>query len=285
MKTTWKHIRRSPYQSIAAIFTVFLIFIAISMFSFIVVGASVTISHFESMPQVTAFFKEEAKQTEIDSLQQTLRATGKISKMQFVSKDQAFQRFKDQNKSDPLLLELVNRDILPASLEISTYELEDLSGVSDTLQHSPLVESVAYPKQVVSALIPWTNAIRVIGIVLILILSLVSVFVVMTVIGFKVSQKREEIEIMKLLSANNWYIRGPFILEGIIYGIIGTFFGWLISSISLFYATPYLETLLKGIPLLPVSPMFLISVLFGEILIAVILCIFASALAVLRYLK
>lgn len=142
-----------------------------------------------------------------------------------------------------------------------------------------------YQKDIITTLTAWTNAIRTIGITLIAALSLVSVFIMMTVIGFKVSQKRDEIEIMRLLSATDWYIRWPFIMEGIFYGVFGTFFGWLIASAGLLYATPYLETFLKGIPLLPVSPVFLIELLFGELLIAVLLGMLASSLAVLRYLK
>jgi len=131
----------------------------------------------------------------------------------------------------------------------------------------------------------WTNAIRIIGIVLIVVLTLVSVFIMMTVIGFKVSQKREEIEIMKLLSATNWYIRWPFVFEGIFYGIAGALAGWIVATGALLWATPYLESFLKGIPLLPVSPIFLLEILGGEIVIAVILGMVASSLAVLRYLK
>src|SRR5260221_10661195 len=104
---------------------------------------------------------------------------------------------------------------------------------------------------------------------------MVSVFILMTVIGFKVSQKREEIEIMKLLSATNWYIRWPFIMEGIFYGIIGTLVGWMIASAGLLYATPYLQTFLRGILVLPVSAVFLVELLVGELLIAILLGMFA----------
>lgn len=283
--TTWKHIRRSPYQAIAAIFIMMLTFLAISIFSFIVFGSNIVIKYFESKPQVTAFFKDEVKQQDIDSLQSSLKAGGMVSNMKYVSKSEALQIYKEQNKNDPLLLDLVTEDILPASLEISTYNIEDLGRVSETLKSSQLVSEVIYQKDVVSTLTTWTNAIRLIGITLIAVLALVSIFIMMTVIGFKVSQKRDEIEIMKLLSATNTYIRLPFILEGIFYGVIGTVFGWLAASAGLMYATPYLESFLKGVPLLPVSPMFLVELLAGEILIAIVLGMLASSLAVLRYLK
>lgn len=284
-KTTLKHMRRSPYQSLAAIFIMILTFLSITVFTFIIFGSSSVINFFESKPQVTAFFKDTATQQNIDDLQHQLHATGMIASTKFISKDQALQIYRAQNKNDPLLLDLVTADILPASLEISTVRIEDLGPVSDILSRSPYVSEVVYQRDIVNTLTKWTNAVRIIGIVLIVVLTVVSIFIMMTVIGFKVSQKREEIEIMKLLSATNWYIRWPFMFEGILYGAVGTVVGWLIASGALLYSSPYLETFLKGIPIFPVSPLFLIGVLLGELVLAVLLGILASSLAVLRYLK
>lgn len=285
IKTSWKQIRRTPYQALVAICIMTLTFLSISVFAFIVFGSSAIIQYFESKPQLTAFFKDEAQQPEIDSLKRDLEQTGKVSKIRFVSKTEALQIYKEQNKSDPLLLDLVTEDILPASLEISTTNIEDMGSISEMLKNSPSVSEVIYQKDVVATLTKWTNALRIIGMTLIVILALVSIFIMMTVIGFKVSQKREEIEIMKLLSATNWYIRLPFVFEGVFYGVIGTVLGWLVASLALLWATPYLESFLKRIPLLPVSPVFLLLLLGAEIVIAAVLGILASSLAVRRYLK
>jgi len=285
VKTSWKQIRRTPYQALTAVFIMMLTFLSISVFSFIVFGSSIVIKYFESKPQVTAFFKDEAKPDNINQLENSLKQTGKISRMRFVSKQQALQIYKDQNKNDPLLLDLVTADILPASLEISTTNINDLSTVSESLKGSPYISVVVYQKDIVSTLSKWTNAIRIIGTTIIVVLAFVSIFIMMMVIGFKVSQKRDEIEIMRLLSATNWYIRWPFMLEGIFYGAVGTLFGWLFASVGLLYATPFLEASLKGIPLLPVSPIFLLGLLIAELFVAVGLGVLASFLAVLRYLK
>jgi cell division transport system permease protein len=284
-KTTLQHIRRSPYQSLAAVSIMMLTFLAITVFAFIVFGSSAVINFFESKPQVTAFFKNEATQQNIDDLRHQLDQTGMLASSKFVSKEQALEIYKAQNKNDPLLLDLVTADILPASLEISTTRIEDLGPVSEILQKSPYVSEVVYQKDIVSTLTKWTNALRIIGVILIIVLTGVSIFIMMTVIGFKVSQKREEIEIMKLLSATNWYIRWPFMLEGILYGAVGTVVGWIIATGGLLYFSPYLQSFLSGIPIFPVSPLFFIGILFGELVLAVLLGILASSLAVLRYLK
>jgi cell division transport system permease protein len=262
-----------------------LTFLALSVFAFVTIGSSRIITYFESKPQVTAFFKNEAKQSEIDALAATLRQSEKVSSVKFVSKVDALKIYREQNKNDPLLLDLVTSDILPASLEISANRIEDLGAISDSIKGTSIISEVIYQKDVVQQLSAWTSALKKIGVVVILILAIVSVFIMATIIGFKISQKREEIEIMRLLSATNWYIRWPFIFEGILYGLVGAILGWLIASVGLVYVTPYLQSFLGTIPILPVPFVFLLGLLAAEFIVAIILGSLSSFLAVLRYLK
>lgn len=284
-KIAWKNIRRSPYQALAAIFVMMLTFFIISIFSLTTFSLAKVVDFFESKPQVTAFFKDEAKQEQIDALEGTLKDSGIVSSIKFVSKDEALKIYKQQNKDDPLLLDLVTADILPSSLEISTYDVEDLSLVSETLKKSSIVQEVVFQKDVVSRLTSWTKAIRIIGIGFILFLSIVSVLIMVIIIGVKISQKREDIETMRLIGAGGWYVRWPFLLEGMFYGVFGALIGWLISMGILFWATPFLSNFFRGIPIFPLSPIFLGELLLAEIVLAIILGAFSSYLAVLRYLK
>ncbi|KKR76426.1 MAG: Efflux ABC transporter [Candidatus Levybacteria bacterium GW2011_GWA2_40_8] len=283
--SAWKNIRRSPYQAIAAVFIMMMTFLVFSFFVFIFVGSSKVISYFESKPQVTAFFKDEASQEEINSLRSGVEATGRASEIRFVSKDEALKIYQEQNKNDPLLLELVTAEILPASLEISTHEIEDLSLISSELSKSPIVQEVIYQRDVIATLTSWTNALRRVGIASIIVLSLVSIFIMATIIGIKISHKRQDIEIMRLIGATNWYIRKPYLLEGVFYGVLGSFMGWMLATLSLWYATPFLSTFLRGIPLFPVSFVSLLVLLLLEVILAILLGVLSSYLAVLRYLK
>lgn len=284
-KSAWKNIRRSPYQALAAILIMTLTFLVVSFFTFLLVGSSQIINYFESKPQVTAFFKNEAAQEDINILENKLSDTGKVSSIKFLSKEDALKIYKEQNKNDPLLLDLVTADVLPASFEISAVKIEDLSPISDMLKKSSIVSDVIYQKDVVSTLTSWTNAIRKIGVVLIFLFSLVSILVMATIISMKISQKKEDIEIMKLIGATSWYIRLPFIMEGVFYGTVGAIIGWTISTGVLLYATPFLESFLRGIPILPVPYVNLLILLGLEILLAVFLGVISSFVAVLRYLK
>lgn len=284
-KTTWNNIRRSPYQAFAAVLVMALTFLVVSFFAFLLFGSSKIVSYFEGKPQVTAFFRNEAKQSDIDLLKDQLKSTSKTSSIKFVSKKEALKIYQEQNKNDPLLLDLVTADILPASLEISTFKIEDLSSVSEMLKSSSIVEEVIFQKDIVSTLTSWTNALRKIGIAVIVVLALASVFIMITIIGIKVSSKKEDIEIMRLIGATGWYVRWPFIMEGIFYGSFGAIIGWGLSSLSIWASIPFLSSFLRGIPLFPIPIVFLGLLLAEELVIAIILGSVSSFLAVLRYLK
>jgi len=285
INTTWKHVRRSPYQSIAAILIVMQTFFVVSMFIFLIVGSSRIIAFLESQPQVTAFFENETKQEEMQVLKEAVKQTGKVSATKFVSKEEALKIYEEQNKDEPILLEFVTADILPASLEVSTYKIQDLSEIYTLLKNAPIVAEVIYQKDLVSKLTLWTNALRTVGITLIAVLGISSVLILVIVIGIKISQKKTEIEIMRLLGATSWYVRWPFIFEGMLYGVVGAVVAWCIASGILWYATPFLNNFLGGVSVLPFSPIILLEILAVEILLGILLGVFSSFLAVLRYLK
>jgi cell division transport system permease protein len=180
---------------------------------------------------------------------------------------------------------LVTADILPASLEVSTYQIEDLGPIANELKSNTAVQEVVYQKDVIATLTSWTNALRRIGLAIIIILGFVSILIMVTIISIKVSQKREEIEIMRLIGATNWYISLPFVYEAVFYATIGALIGWTISSLGLWYLSPFLSSFLKGIPLLPINVVFLLGLLGGELIIAIFLGVLSSLIGVNRFLN
>ena len=284
-KTIWHNIRRSPYQAFTAVFIILQTFFIVSIFTFVIFGSAKVIDYFESLPQIDVFFRNEAKQADIDSLKKQLEASGKIAGIRFVSKQEALGIYKEQNKDDPLLLELVTADILPSSFHIKADNINNLSTIADNLKKSTIVERVVFPKQVVSKLIEWTELLRKIGIALVAVLAIDAVLIMIIIIGIKISHKREDIEIMRLIGATNWYISFPFILEGVFYGILGAILGWGTALAALWYITPFLSSFLREIPVFPIPQTFLLQVLGGEVMLAIALGFISSFLAVLRYLK
>lgn len=286
IQTVAKYIRRSPYQSIAAILIMSLTFLTIAVFSIITIVSVRVISYFESRPQLSVFFKQEVSKEEIDALRTELTNTGKTKSLKYVSQEEALAIYKQQNKEDPLLLDLVTSDILPASLDVQANDASNLSSLAQIAKESKAVDEVVFQKDIVDSLIKFTNGVRQIGLAIISVLLVVSIFVILTIIGIKITVRKDEIEIMKLIGASNWFIRTPFLLEGIFYGAIGALIGWGISyGVLFFYATPQIENFFGGVPVLPIDPLLMIQVLGILFVSAVILGAFSSFLAVLRYLK
>jgi cell division transport system permease protein len=285
LNTVSKYIRRSPYQALSAMSIMSLTFFAISVFAILTIVSIRFISYFETRPQLTIFFKESATKNEITELTTQLQNTGKTSSVNYVSKEEALKIYKQQNKSDPLLLDLVTADILPASIEVQAVQAGDLTSLAQVVKGSPIVEEVVFQKDIVDTLIAWTSALRRVGIAVIAILLIVSTLVIVTIIGIKITIRRDEIETMRLLGASNWFIRAPFLLEGAFYGFIGSVVGGLISTGLFYYFQPGLEAFLRGVAIFPLSPLIIVELLALEIIAACSLGMFASYIAVLRYLK
>lgn len=285
LKTAWTHIRRSPYKALAAVGIMTLSFFIASVFVLTATGLQTILHYFETRPQVTAFFKDEITTEQAEGLKVKLAKTGKIKDVTYISKEEALEIYREQNKDDPLLLEMVTAKILPASLEVSTVDLSYLKEIAQILQEEPGVEEVIFQEDIVQSLHRWTSALRKVGMVLIGALGLVSFLIILIIIGMKVALHREEIEILQLLGASSWYIRAPFVLEGVFYGLVGAFLGWGISYLCLLYSTPFLVDFLAGMPIFPIPIFFMLLILGVELLAGVLMGIFGSLLAVKRYLK
>lgn len=285
-KTARQHIFRSPYQSLAAVMVVSLSLFLISAFFLIGAGSQEVLRYFESRPQVSAFLKDEARPQEVEMLKAKVEAIDQVKSVSYISKEEALAIYKEQNKDKPLLLEMVSAKVLPASLEISTRDLASLKAVAEVLRgEESVVEDVIFQEDVITALSTWVGTVRRIGLAVASFLFLVSILTILIIMGMRISRRKEEIEILKLLGASSSYIALPFYLEGIIYGIFAAIVAWGLSYLGILYATPFLVKFLAGIPLLPVAPLFMLKILGGLIGLGMAIGFLGSALAVLRFLR
>jgi len=292
--STWRHIRRSPYQALAAILTLFLTFLLGGTVFLTSTVSVLVLGYFESKPQITVFFTEKATKGEADALSETLKATGKVAATKYVSREDALVIYREQNKNDPLLLEMVTADILPASLEVSATDPTYLKDIAPTIKAAAGVEEVVYQKDIVDTLLSWTNAIRMVGGSVVGVLALDSLFIIITVIGMKIALRREEIEILRLVGASPWYIRMPFIIEGGLYGAIGAFISWGIITGIIVWIRPVIVEFLGMIPSIALvlkdifaAPFFIASggFLAGMLIVGFLLGSTGSLIALSRYLK
>lgn len=280
-----RHIRRSPYQAIAATLIMVFTFVVGGVFFLLVYGSSLAISYFESKPQLIIFFSDNTEKTVIDGLASKLQNTGKVASTQYVSKDDALQLYRQWYQDDPLLLEMVTADILPQSLEVSAIEARDLEDLAQMVQNESGVEDIEYQADVVETLVAWTSIVRRVGIVFVSFLIVESLLVLVTVVGMKIALRREEIEILQLIGATKGYIGKPFIIEGALYGFIGSLTGWIVAIAGLFVATPAINALLGSVPISPFDPVFMSLFFVGMITTGMLLGAFGSFLALLRYVR
>ena len=162
-------------------------------------GSDAVLNYFESRPQIDAFFKDKVDQEQIDSLEKRLVDTGKISKIKFISKDEALKIYKERNSDDPLLTEFVTAEILPSSFQISTKAVEDQGAIASMLDKEDIVDKVIFRPDLIKTLTSWTNAIRNAGLVMVVFLIPTSVLIRFIVISLNFSLHKDEIETMRLL--------------------------------------------------------------------------------------
>lgn len=277
--------RRSPYQAMTAILMMTLTFFVAYSFLAILAGAHVSLKFVETRPQVTAYFTLDTANERITQAKEQMEQKAYVASVKVITNEEALQVFQEDNKKDPLLLELVTADILPASVEVSAKDISSLSQISEDLKGLEGVEEVVFHKDVIDNLSRWTNIIRIAGVGMTAVHAVIGLLFIFVVVGFRIAMKRSEITVMQLLGASFWYIAGPFVAEGILYGFIGAMSGWLVFYILILYLTPSLITFFGSIIPFPIPALFLLSLLGAGVLIGGFIGMVASFLSVRRFLR
>ncbi|OGJ39055.1 MAG: hypothetical protein A2182_01865 [Candidatus Pacebacteria bacterium RIFOXYA1_FULL_38_18] len=278
-------IRRTPYQSTIAILMVTITFFVAYIFSLFAAGTNAILQFFETRPQVIAFFNIDAESAQIETLANTMRERPYVEKVNVISKQQALEIYQRDHQEDPLLLELVTADILPASVEVSGRTADSLAQIQTDLSGASGVEDVVYQEDIVQNIRQWTNVVRISGFVATGTLGVVSFLSIVTLVGMKVSAKRQTISVMNTIGATNWYISSPFVLEGMLYGLVGSLVGWIAMYVLLLYTTPWIQEFMGEVLTMPLPWQIFVWQLGIGILAAVILGAGASLLAARRMLK
>ncbi len=282
----WNHIRRGPFQTLSAGMVMSFVFLTATTFLFLIITFSSAVAYFESRPEITAFIKDGAEQTQVDALMSELKSDPQIEEVRYVSKEEALKTYNKLNKDNPLLLEMVTADILPASVEISAKSSERLGEIASKMEkRGDIFEEVVVPKDVISFLIKLTAVVKVIGWGIIGFLSVLSFMVISVIVGMKITLFKPEIEILRLLGAGETYIQLPFLAEGFLYGLLGSLLGAGLLSGLLFAFREDLIAFLSmfSIPI-PQLNIFLIAV-GAEVAFGALVGLLASFLAVRKHIE
>lgn len=297
MNQIWTSIRRTPYQSFSAFlilfFTLFLTLILFVSLTFLY-G---TLNYLETKPQVTVYFQNKIPENQIFKIRDELMSSGKVLSLKYISKSEAFNIYKQLNKDNPLLLEMVSADILPPSLEVYAKKPIYLPEIAEYLKKQGDIDEVQYEKDIIDKLLVLTNMIRMSALIFFSYLIIMSVVVLTTMILFKIALKESEITLLKLIGATNFYIRKPYIFESLFLGIIASTLSFGIFSFIVLYFNSFLQSYFRGITTLsvdvfnypltiwPLNYVFFAIVFISISLFGMIISSVASYIATNKYLK
>lgn len=282
-----QRIRRSPYQALAAIAIMTMTLFLAGAFFLVASGSQAILKYFETRPQVNAFYKPEIVPSlqQIELVKAKLATTGVVESVRYVSKEEALRIYKDLNKFDPLLLEAVTANMLPASLEVSAKDPTRLKDIAEILQAEAGIEDVRFAEDIVNSLAVWTRSVRLVGLALVGAHVIITLAIILLIIGVKISNRREEITLWQLVGATPGYISWPFVVEGMIYGVTGGFLAWGIAYLIILYSMGFLVGFLSGIPILPPPVEFMLQFLGGEVAMGALIGGLGGWLAVRRFLR
>ena len=285
LRTASKRIRRNPYNALGAVLVMFLTFFVGAIFILVSLGSAELIHYFETRPNITAFLKDDTTSAQVSQIQADVKKIPSVTKVKYVSKNDALNIYKQRNQSEPALLEFVTADILPASVEVSGNNINDFGKIANTLKAEPQVSKVVYYPEIIDTLNKITSTVRIIGLVSISFLLLTSIIVTLVVIALNIALHREEIEIMKLVGATKMYVRLPFLIEGVTYGVCSAFFA--VGSLAIVYPfiSPVIEKAFAPIPLFPTGPLVFFYILLGEMVVGFLIGSVGAWFATRKYLK
>lgn len=252
MKDIIVSIKRTPFQSAASVLILFLTLFLSFVFFYLTFFFYGLLGYVETQPQVMVYFQTTAEEKTIQKIKSDLINSGKIQSITYVSKDEALKIYRDLNKGNPLLIEMVSSDMLPASLEINAKEPKFLAEIAEYVKRQPGVDEVDFQKNVVDRLITVTSIFRKLSMIILIFLLLTSSLTIMAITAFKIALKKNEIEISQLLGATTWDIRKPFIIEGMIFGFVSGTATWILFFALISYFGPFLNSYLSGIPTLKI---------------------------------
>lgn len=298
LKTTLRHIRRNSwfsYGTIAIISLTFFITSILVVFNYVI---NVALNDFEKKGQIAVFFKVGTEVDFVEKLQEDLERTNNTSSIKFRSEKEAMELFKQINKDDPTISEVLEEGILPSSLHINTNKLEDLDQIlvflEDKKNMSTNIDEIKHNKNIADILIEINRWTRIAGIASFIMMAFISLLIIIITISTNISVNQQEIEIMQLVGGGDWYIRLPYVIEGAIYGFVGSLLS-IILIVIIYILTrgiwqdsatfSFLDSYFGSLEW-PGLDILSLSLFIGiKMIVAIIIGSLSSMFAVIKYIK
>lgn len=289
----WLSFRRNGWLSTATVLVMMLTLVVIGGLLLLSVVTNSVLRDLERKIDVSVAFKKGAPENQILGVKHDLELLGDVAEVSYISAEEALADFRERHKGDPEILasieELGSENPLPATLNVKAKDPTNFSAIAEFLtgKNYPAVEKVNYfeNQKVIERLSAIVRGVRNVGIAIVLVLGFVAVLVAFNTVRIAIYTSREEINIMKLVGATNWYIRGPFMVEGVLHGAIAALLAALLFFPIVWFAS---AEILALIPTVNLQTYFNENFAeFAIILFAlgIILGVGSSMIAIRRYLK
>lgn len=214
----WASFRRNGLMTAAAVTTVAVALLVVGSAVLIGLNLARIAAVLEDQVQVVAFLRDRLTAAEAAEVRSAARNLPGVAAVQFVGRDEALARLQAHLGKGEAFGDLVSTNPLPDSLEVRPNDPQQAPAVAQAVAALPGVVEVSYGGQVVDRLMALTRGVRVVAALLTLFLTAVALVVVVNTIRLTIIARRREIEIMQLVGATRWFVRWPFLIEGLLQG-------------------------------------------------------------------
>ncbi len=292
LKSGWNSFWRNKWLSSAAVFMMSLAILGISSLLMINVLINSFTAALEDKIDISVYFNLDAEEQKILEARGELVKLDEVRSVEYVSREEALKRFKEKHKDDEVLMQSLaelGANPLEASLNIKAQQASQYEAIVNFFnqqQYQPIVDKINYleNKTVIERLAAITSTIRQAAFVGLLVLVILAVLVTFNTIRLTIYSVRKEIRVMKLVGASNWFARGPFIIEGAMYGLAAAIISFLILYPLVWQLSPKITAYLPGTDLFYFFQSNLIAIILVQAGAGIILGTVSSLVAIKRYL-
>ena len=285
IKEVYTSFKRNIWMTLASIFTVVLSLFILGFFSIVILNLNKMADTLESQVLISVYLKDDLSQEEIDETKETLSKIEGLQDIKFTTREEAMKNFKERLGDQQFLLDaLDDTNPLPNSFSLTVTSPQQVKTIADTAAALDSVESASYSQDIINHLFNLTHLIRLIGVALIILLTGAAIFIISNTIRLTVFARRKEIAIMKYVGATDWFIRWPFLLEGICLGFIGGGLATIFLYIIYNQVTQEIYEAMAFFPLIPQHP-FIDYISLAILVAGIIIGALGSTISLKRFLK
>ncbi len=293
LKQGFQNVWRNGWLSLASISVLLFSLFLISILFTVTMTANQLIKDVEEKVNVSVYFKSDVTEEKIDEVKRDLQRLSEVKSVEYISKEEALEEFKKNNAGEPAILESleeIGENPLLSYLIIKGKSSDKYEAINSYIKQSSYMEDVSRinyekNKEIINKFNGIISQIRKVGVILGTIFALVAVLITFNTVRITIYTHKQEIEIMRLVGASNFFIRLPFIFEGIFYGITASLVSMLCLFLVLHFGGGYVAGKILSEGLVSFYAQNWLELLGLQIFLGSFLGIVGSIIAMRKYLK